>query len=85
MNTLLVQSTPYFFQSCRKAHWVLDDVSAGKPYRTVLGQTPGLESDGPEELRVSGCICITNGHEHTAGEVHTVFLPKLSGGTLGVG
>ena len=27
-STLLVKSTPYFFQSCRKAHWVLDDVSA---------------------------------------------------------
>ena len=48
----------------------------------VLGQALGLESGGTEELRMAGCIGTTNGHEHTAGEVHTVFLPELLEGPL---
>ena len=28
MNTLPVKFTPYFSQSCRKAHWVLDDLAS---------------------------------------------------------
>ena len=32
----------------------------------------GLESDGPEELWMTECVCIANRHEH-AGEVDTFF------------
>jgi len=49
----------------------------------------GLKSDCTEELRMPGCVWIDNRHEHTAEVVpatfHTVFLPKLSEGRLGVG
>ena len=45
-------------------------------------KTRGLESGGTEELRMPGCIGITNGPEHTAGEVYTVFLSELLEGPL---
>ena len=37
----------------------------------------GLESGGTEELWLPGCVAYTNGHEHTAGEVYTVFISEL--------
>ena len=56
---------------------------------TVVGQTLELESDGTEDLRVPGCASISDRHEHTAEdalvEFHTIFLPKLLEGPLGVG
>ena len=40
-------------------------------HATVKGQTLALESDGPEELRMTDFVCIAKRHEH-AGEVAPV-------------
>ena len=48
--------------------------AGGEQYRTLR-----RESDGMEELKMQWCIRITDGHEHTAGEVKpskAVGMPK---------
>ena len=64
-------------------------------HHRAVGRQPGQpwhclrSTAGAEELRMPGCVWIVNCHEHTAEVVpatfHTVFLPKPSEGTLGVG
>ena len=56
---------------------------------TAFGQALWFERDGTGQLRMPGCVWIVNRHEPTAevmpAKFHTVFLPKLTEGTLGVG
>ena len=56
---------------------------------TVFGQELWFERDGTGQLRMPGCVWIVNRHVPTAevmpATFHTVFLPKLTEGTLGVG
>ena len=56
---------------------------------SVFGQALWFERDSTGQLRMPRCVWIVNRHEPTAevmpATFHTVFLPKLTEGTLGVG
>ena len=74
MNTLMMKSTPYFFQSCLTIFRKLSNIAMPQAVTrdsrgTVFGQPLRLERDGMEELMMPGCVSIANCHEHTAGEV----------------
>ena len=67
----------------------------GMPFQTSPCHWPSLvsmqrlASDGTEELRIRECVSIADRHELTAevalARYHTIFLPELSKGPVGVG
>ena len=57
---------------------VLEDEALQFDHHRPLGSAVALSrSKCSKELWIPECVSIANSHEHTAGEVHTVFVPEL--------